>query len=213
MYLHIDKINKLLSDFKGNVLLGLKGKHNLLFSLLEEDDWSLVIKGHALIESVITELILLQTNENKLKPIIERLPLHDSQASKIKILKIYSLITVEQSRFIKKLSELRNNLAHKIENINFLFDEHVKTFDKNQSKFWIKSLTWYAEDQETRETYSKAAIENPKFAIWMAIFMFVSSFVIQVERLKTVNSSNDIADETTKEIFEKLGLVGRLKKE
>ena len=122
MYLTKKQVAEILNDTKNSMAKGLIDKTEFMLSILKTDDWSMIIKAHALIETIVTELIIAQTEEEKLKSLIERLPLSDEQIGKLKITKDYNLLTSEQRVFVKRFSELRNMIVHKFENINFNLD-------------------------------------------------------------------------------------------
>ena len=201
MYVRRDEGNDLIKNMTENIFLGLEEKHEFLFALLEEDDWSMIIKSHALIESMLTELIVSRTEESELKVIVERLPISDSQIGKLSIAKEYKLLSKEQRAFIRRLSELRNWIVHKFENIDFRLDEYVTTLDGQQVKSWKNVFTWYAKDAETKLAWSEATIQNTKVAIWFSIFMFVSLMLVEIGQLNANTELNMLAFKTTKEIL------------
>ena len=201
MYSYKGQAEKLISDLKKNMISELKGKADFLFSLLKDDDWSFVIKSHALIESIITDLIIARTEEKQMKSIVERLPLHDDQIGKLKIVKTYELLSKEQRVFVERLSALRNNLVHKFENIDFQFSEYIKSLDKNQKTSWKKTFTWYAKDSETKKNWETIFMKNTKTAVWFSVFMFVSLSIVQINELKSKTSIDEVAIETTKNVL------------
>jgi hypothetical protein len=105
MYVTPEQAEKLVKDFTERASAEYKEKFDFLCKLLQDDDWSFVIKAHSLIESLVTELIISRTDDN-LKEIIERIPLHGEIVSKINISKKYELIPSEQRLFLKKISEI-----------------------------------------------------------------------------------------------------------
>lgn len=103
-------------------------------NLYNEDDWSFVIKIHALIESISSSLILYHFKEPSISSIISRLEMSNPKTGKIAILKSLRLIGEADRKYIISLSQLRNNLVHKVENTSFTFNEWIKEMDKNQLK-------------------------------------------------------------------------------
>ncbi|GAL86070.1 hypothetical protein MYP_3299 [Sporocytophaga myxococcoides] len=206
MYIDKEKALELLSDISHNLKSDLIIKTDFLLSLLEEDDWSLVIKSHALIESIITELIVVKVNEIKLKSFIERLPLHGDQSNKIKIIKAYDLVPDSQIRFIKMLSEIRNNIVHKVENIDFDFMNHLNNLDKNQKKQWKDSLNSCMMTKDVENKMNEFSLNNPRIAVWFSLFVFVSEAMIKISEMKGLkeidNESEKFASGILKDIFE-----------
>lgn len=201
--MYVDKLKaiELLETHSMSIAVDLKDKVEFMRSLLEADDWSMIIKTHALIETIITELIITCTEEDKLKPLIERLPLSDEQIGKLRILKDYNLLTVSQRLFIKRFSELRNMTVHKLENINFNLEEYINTFDKNQKKSWIKTLTWYTEETSVQEDWGIIILHHPKIGLWFSTMMLVSLVSLEIKKLQGSKKVRELSDTTMEALF------------
>ena len=184
-----------------NTLLLQKINCEFLLDLLKDNDWSMIIKSHALIESLITELIISKTEEEKIKPLIERLPLSDEQIGKLKIIKDYELLSKEQISFIKRFSSLRNNLVHNFENIDFDLKHYVSSMDKNQKSAWGKAITWFTTDED-HQYWITGSINSPKITLWMSILMLASSVFLDSEELKIGSKIQTLAKETTDKIIQ-----------
>ena len=107
---------------------------NFFKNLYNENDWSFVIKTHSLLESVVSSLILYHFKEPSIANIISRLEMSNPKTGKIAFLKSIKLIGDCDLKYISSLSQLRNNLVHKVENISFSFEEWISKMDKNQLK-------------------------------------------------------------------------------
>ncbi|WP_257818401.1 hypothetical protein [Burkholderia glumae] len=132
MYISRKDAGELIFQHRQDAIADVRGEADFLLALLDGDDWSLVIKSHALIESLVTELIVSKIDQPTMKSFIERLPLSDNEIGKIRIAKDYGILSAGQRSFLKNFSELRNRLVHRVENINFKFLEYVANLDKNQ---------------------------------------------------------------------------------
>jgi uncharacterized protein YutE (UPF0331/DUF86 family) len=132
MYLKKKDVKKLLVNFKLSSIDDLKEKSTFIIELLSQNDWSFIIKSHAYLEAVVTQLIIDHLDESSLKGFVERLPLSDSQTGKIAILKELDILEPETRKFIRWFSELRNSIVHKVENIDFDLKSHFLKLDKNQ---------------------------------------------------------------------------------
>lgn len=201
--MYVDKLKaiELLEIHSMSIAVDLKDKVEFMRSLLDADDWSMIIKTHALIETIITELIITCTEEDKLKPLIERLPLSDEQIGKLRILKDYNLLTVSQRLFIKRFSELRNMTVHKLENINFNLEEYINTFDKNQKKSWIKTLTWYTEEASVQEDWGIIILHQPKIGLWLSTMMLVSLVSLEIKKLQGSKKVRELSETTMEALF------------
>ena len=146
-----------------------------VFSLLNESDWALVIKLYALIESTMTLSIsrsLLDSHPDGLLPVIKRLDSGDSRRGKLAFAYLLSLIEDQDKKFIIKLSELRNNLAHGIENIGFTFQDFIALADSNQKVAFVSNFrsSNSADAQESHFGYpldNQKILDNPKEYVFL----------------------------------------------
>lgn len=123
-------------------------------TLYNEDDWSFIIKIHSLLESVISSLILYHFKEPSIANIISRLEMSNPQTGKIAFLKSIKLIGDNDRKYISSLSQLRNNLVHKVENTSFTFREWISNMDKNQLR--NNAITFSPFDSTMITIYKKA---------------------------------------------------------
>lgn len=203
MFLTKDQIHSVLKEINENILKESVEKYGFLVKLILDDDWSFVIKSHSLIESVITELIINKIDEVELKKVIERMPLHDKNVSKMEIISIYNILPKEERDFIINLTEIRNKIVHKYENINFSFETYAKELtDHNKRKRWRKIHIWESMSDETKKEIEKNIYTNPKIAIWIALTYFVSNSLLYITLIKSSKITNEIAIKNSKAIVE-----------
>ena len=198
MYIYREDAERFLRDTKNGLLDGLDSRFDLLKKLLREDDWSFVIKSHALIESVVTESIVNRVDESSLQSVVQRVPLSDNQFGKLTMAKELDLLTKGQRSFIRSLSQLRNELVHKVENIEFEFIPHIEAMNKSQRKAWRSAITWF----EPESSYwLRASVEQPKIAVWMSVFLLATlSFVGDSER-HGKREINRLAQQTSEDLL------------
>ncbi|MBC5836533.1 hypothetical protein [Flavobacterium muglaense] len=203
MFLTKDQIHSVLNNGNENIKNELLEKSKFLFNLLQDDDWSFVIKSHSLIESLITELIINRINQIELKKTIERMPLHNDTVSKMEIVKIYELLSTEERSFIKNLTEIRNEIVHKYENINFTFENYINRFsDKNKRERWRKVHLWESMSKETKKEIEKNIYANPKFGVWLALLTFVFNTHEKITIIKSGKITQEIATKNSKIIVD-----------
>lgn len=121
MYLQRDQANALLQTSLTTIKERLHAHLDFVTELREGDDWSFVIKAQALLEACITEAILVRLGDDRIKKIVETMPLVGNNASKLQFAKDLGLMNASQRRFVKKLATLRNHLAHRVEYVNFKY--------------------------------------------------------------------------------------------
>ena len=124
-----------------------------LEGLLKEDDWSFVIKAHAFLEAVLTNVLIEAFQWPELKNLLVRLDMSDVRIGKVKFAVAIGIIKKDGERFLRELSKLRNDLVHDIRNLGFNFKEHLSGLDRNQEKAFVDSLSYFASDEDLKERY------------------------------------------------------------
>ena len=131
-------------------------------ALLSETDWGFVVKLNAIFESLLNVSItrsLLSAHTTGLEEIITRLDLADHRRGKIAIAAQLGLIAPEDRRFLEALAELRNQLAHSVQNLGFEFSAWVALMDDNQRKACARKFTG-SEKQGLQDP--KGFVDSPK---------------------------------------------------
>lgn len=107
-------------------------------ALLEEDDWSFVIKLHAMIEGATTYLLSEYMDDSRLSSLFAFLELSNARTGKVAFLRAMELINSDYKRYIVSLSELRNSLVHDVRNVNFRFSEMLSAYSPSEMKNFVK---------------------------------------------------------------------------
>jgi hypothetical protein len=156
-------------------------------SLVREDDWSFVIKLHALLEAACTHFLLFHFKEPALGDVLARLELSNKTSGKIAFLSALELVDKVTRRYIAALSELRNTLVHDVRNSRFQLTEWVLTLDPTQLKQFAIAFSPYETrlremgprlaslklpetplpDQAVLENVIARAKSHPKEHIWL----------------------------------------------
>lgn len=150
--------------------------------LQEEDDWSFVIKLHAVFEATVTHLLAYHFQEEALNDLLARLELSNKTTGKLAFLKALGLQGTENRRYISSLSELRNALVHDVRNCSFNLKEMVGGYnDKELKAFAVRfnpfetkkrfNLTKPPRFEEVSPEKIKelmaSAKEHPKLYVWV----------------------------------------------
>lgn len=180
-------------------ILDLQGKLNLpknfFKKLLEEDDWSFIIKLHALIEAACTDLLLHRFDEPNLRNIISRLELSNKTFGKLAFIKELDLLGDTKRRYISTLSEWRNNFVHNVQNCSASLTDIIAAMDKNEIKKFALNFSPFETtlqkfvggplellDEATKKNIDtnnliKRATSNPKLHIWIGAYGLLTSLV------------------------------------
>ncbi len=135
--------------------------------LLNEEDWSFVIKLHALIEAATTHLLIEHLDDERLSSVISFLELSNQRTGKIALLKALELMSSDYKRYIISLSELRNSLVHDVRNTQFSFRKTIKSYSEKEFSNFIKRYGLLLGDNEAiNPMYLELARNDPKEFIW-----------------------------------------------
>lgn len=132
--------------------------------LSDEEDWALIIKLHALIESAVSELLTEAFNKASLKDTFSMMELSNKRTGKMAFMTALRLLGDAERRYISSLSELRNKLVHNIQNVNYQLHEEVEKMDKQQFQQFIHKFNTLA--TELDDNIRNLFRHDPGQAIW-----------------------------------------------
>lgn len=105
-------------------------------SIFHEDDWSFVLKLHALIEGALTMLLTERIGgadaTGELRSALSYLETSGRRVGKVKLATLLKSLQEDRAIFLYYLSELRNIFVHRIENVTLTLERHVASMDNNQ---------------------------------------------------------------------------------
>ena len=145
-----------------------------LFDLKQEDDWSFVIKSHAVLEAALSHLLSQAVSEPDLHSVFANLETSNNRSGKLAFLKQLGLLNEDARRFIRNFSELRNSLVHDIGQVSFSFTSHIDSLDKQQIESFVKSFGYFAKGETflhgEKETSTKDfLLAEPKKGAWYSV--------------------------------------------
>jgi hypothetical protein len=190
--------------------IGLPGSF-FLNLLVKEDDWSFIIKLHALVEAAVSHLLATICGD-KLLGIFTRLELSSDTVGKLAFAKVLDVLDSDERTFIRKLSEIRNSFAHDVRQAGATLAAYVARLNKDQLKA-LKVAIGPGVDPfpiaDTALPELEFVRDNPKVCIWLRA-LFVISFIYQ--RKDLVLLKRKAADEREKLLATVLE-VDRLRRE
>lgn len=161
--------------------------------LKSEDDWSLIIKAHALIEAACAELLVEYVGSRELLDPFSRLELSNKRSGKIAFLKSLNLLDEDERRFVSALSELRNSLVHNVSNTTFDLSLYVASLDTKQRRSFAKSFGYAFLPKETHVDFNndlRKILEEPKDALWRGLKFILAVISFQMDTLRAKRESN-----------------------
>lgn len=144
-------------------------KEGFFNNLLQEDDWSFIIKLHALYEAAISDLITERIGQSELKDFIDNLELGGPKG-KMRMAQNLGLLSGKEIAFIQKLSEIRNKFVHHIKNTSVNLESYLAKESDKYFKILIytdKEMIKIGDHTVKSTVFAK---ENPKITIWMSSF-------------------------------------------
>ncbi|WCL53720.1 hypothetical protein [Gimibacter soli] len=198
MIINREDAENILSDLKKRLLDIPFSSMLEVIDLLDTDDWSLTIKTHAIIESIITLAILSKEKNQHIKETIKLLPLHGGTSSKSDLAVKLGLLTKEQKKFLVNLSEIRNKMSHDREHINSDLKPYFDKMDTNKLKQWKGNALWFcSKNERASQKFSVIFDEIPTIAIAISAAILVAH--IELRRIEE-EASDEIEFATSKTI-------------
>lgn len=190
----MDNMSKEVSEFEG--VLGLPQR--FYDNLLNEDDWSFVIKLSALFEAASGQALSARLQHPEIESELSYLEQGNPKCGKVTFMLKLKIINKQQSVFLIKLAELRNKLVHNISEVNFDWDSYISSLDKNQKKSFanafshgLKKIIEVKSISTDRTTFT---IENPKEAIWISARETLACLNVDIRDSKTTKKINTTVD-------------------
>lgn len=165
------------------VRLGLpKGFYS---KLLQEDDWSFIVKLNALFEGACTHVITTRLHAPELADAFAQLDFANTKCGKVALLRSLGAISSEQATTLRALAELRNALVHNISNVSFSFSSYVAGLDANQLKSLVRNFGHGISDSfeigEKAIPKAQFVRDNPKIALWLSSAEVIACLYVEFE--------------------------------
>lgn len=158
---------------------------NFFNKLIDEDDWTFIIKLSALLEAVTTNILIEKIDYRNLEESISFMDYANPRTGRIKFLKDMNVLSKEHYKVLEKFALLRNQVVHKIENVDFSFDKYIEGFDKGQKKSFVKDFGLGINDEikikDIKISKHDFVLENPKLAIWITIGEVIACISLEKE--------------------------------
>ena len=147
--------------------------------LLEESDWSFIVKAQAILETAVTSLLVAHLGKPALEDVIAE---HLEMSQRIKMLSALNLCSPEQREMMRRLGSLRNRLAHTAQGTLFSLPQYLK--DKAaRANFWKAfGINWAGTPEAKIKAVEEGLPEFVGLAPRLAIWGDVVSVVIETAR-------------------------------
>jgi hypothetical protein len=147
--------------------------------LLEDSDWSFIVKAQAILETAVTSLLVAHLGKPELEDVIAE---NLEMSQRIKMLSALNLCSPEQREMMRRLANLRNRLAHTAQGTLFSLPEYLQ--DKAaRANFWKAfGINWAGTPEDKIKAIEDGLPEFAGLAPRLAIWGDVVSVVIETAR-------------------------------
>lgn len=137
--------------------------------LLDEDDWSFVIKLNALVEAACSDALAARFHAPELAGCLATLDLGHKRHGKVALLRTLGAIGKEQANVLQVLYELRNKLAHNVSQVSFSFDVYLAEIDPKDKAAFIKHVGHGIKPEVMGVPRDTFVADSPKPALWATV--------------------------------------------
>jgi len=164
-------------------ILGLR--ENFLIDLfMDPDDWSFIVKSHALLESVICTLLAMHLRKQELESVLAE---EVEMKPRIEMTKALGITTTEDRKAMYALGKLRNKLVHNAKDTSFTFVEYFKNKEvkKNFSETFGHGWPDMIPGTEPPVSRAEFVAANPKFAVFQSVTSIATYVLGEIAKIQT----------------------------
>ncbi|SRR6266480_2400127 len=105
-----------------------------------DNDWMLIVKFHAMIETGLNAALTRQFGAPELSRVISKLDTGNTATGKVAFAKALEILDPSSAVFIQKLSELRNFCVHDVRNFGFQLEKYLDSLSEDKRKELVKPV-------------------------------------------------------------------------
>lgn len=140
--------------------------------LLNADDWTFVVKGHAFLESACALMLAAALGQPRLRDIFAALEMSDARCGKIAFIKALRLFNERERRFVRTLSELRNQVVHNVGHAHFSLRDHLASAPSERRMNIVDALAIVKLRMTVGSKHFnsvEATLREPKLVAWHSL--------------------------------------------
>jgi hypothetical protein len=191
--------------------------------IVAEDDWSFVIKCHALLEAAANRTLILSIGRPELRDFVTRLEMSGQASGKVAVLVSLGILNSDCKRFLSKLSELRNAFVHDVRNTTRTISSFLESLEPSERKGFETAFCWKVRDWHRRDVrtiaggiedeslfYVCAASSWDQGVLTMSLWFGV---LLVLRKLHLAHASNETKERDTALLQEARSIVRELRNE
>lgn len=154
------------------------------FEVLGADDWTFVIKMHALVEAALNHLLITHFESPDLNEVVPLVPV-DASLGKLTLIKAFKLLSPEACMFVDALSSLRNKATRDIRHFDFDLRQYVKGLKDKKREQWRTGMTCWIRSSHTPTEYERdMSVKFPRHAVFSCGAWIIANAVMREQTLK-----------------------------
>ncbi len=162
-------------------------------ALMNEDDWSFVIKLHAFLDGSLTKLLTSHLARPELDAVFSRMELANQRTGKLAFARQLDLLSKTSIDYLLLLTELRNRYVHNIAQTGTKLSDNINTLAPSKLAMLAKVANWpeYASIPElliSKEHQQQFLAVFFKRVLWYGSFSVLQEIV--VSRVFTERKNN-----------------------
>lgn len=160
---------------------------SFLANLPNDDDWTFILKIHAMVEAGLNQMILNHFGEPRISRLITKLPIGNTGTGKLSFAKALDLIPLENREFVAVLSDIRNHCIHDIRNFRFDIKSYVQSLPAGKADEFMRAVTFRMTPFVEIPGFSAIPVEgvikqNPRFGLFCAGMAFMGDVIIHEKK-------------------------------
>jgi hypothetical protein len=182
--------------------------NGFIVRLLNDDDWSFVIKMHALLESTVTVVLANLFHHDEVQNALAQVEMHH----KIKMLSALNVFSSAERGALRALSTLRNDLVHNVEQVTFSFTEYLKNSDARKNFVQNFGFGWAEKVDVAGKTVTREilALGSPQFTMWLVVAYVVGYAHLELEKVELEKMKEDVKSEKLRGLENMFGALAGL---
>jgi hypothetical protein len=162
-----------------------------LRNLETDNDWTFVIKMHAIVEAALNHLLMVRLNDSKLSEIVAKLPTNDKRKGKMAFVKTYGLLSKDCRLFVDLFSRIRNTAVHDARSFNLDLTKYVAALEDKDKPNWKRAFScWWvpfpdpqhpaaAQHEAAGRYHFEKALDDPRLSIFQSCTHILAQAEVQ----------------------------------
>ena len=159
---------------------------SFLEDLLQGDDWTYIIRLHALLETAITWALEIHLQPHPIGDFLARLNFAGRGSSKLELAEQLGILDQDSRKYVSGINTIRNRLAHNIRHLRFDLARYVEDLSEEHRRQFVSNCCALVDPKIAADTLKEERVSNipaPKLILWAEGILVVAT-ILEKTRLK-----------------------------